>query len=48
MPKTINVYECELCHQRYDDFSNAVLCENNGLPTGEVQEKLSKINKNDL
>jgi len=48
MPKELKVYECELCHRRYDKFSDATICENNGLPSGGLQEELSKVKIGDF
>ena len=47
MPTEIKVFSCDICRRRYDEFADACSCENQGLPVGEIQEKLSQINVGD-
>lgn len=40
MPKSKIIYLCDICHKYYDEYSDAVNCENKGLPVGDLQQKL--------
>jgi hypothetical protein len=40
MPISKTFYLCNVCHKQYDNFDDAITCENKKLPTGDLQIKL--------
>lgn len=40
-------YCCNHCKQEFNEYHNAVECENQGLPTGELEEMLGNLRKGD-